>query len=338
MPPTPPRGSPRVEFDLYYGGEAFSAEQPQPFICPCCGKMACTETSLHKYVASEHAETSTEVICPVCAALPVGGPDPATNDCAAHLTLEHRAPRDLDELSGPNMHFTSSSTGGLSTQSSCFPSNRDATEPIAELLSQWSGNCQQLETTRDTSCALTQAHHYNHTIIPTTNTADTERQHTIQNSQCLLTRWQPVQELLPSTFLGEESSSSDEDSTPAADQPCLSDQAPSTDPETLTGIETDQSEPNLGQLLCIQMPFSCSPEEVTGVGRRQALRTWSRQRSRACCRGDRKDTRPCAHGASGGAGHGVFPMVAAVIGKTPGPAHTEPVEEQGMASSRWLLR
>lgn len=90
----------RVEFDLYYGGDAFSAEQPQSFTCPDCGKMAYTETPLHKHVASEHAETSTEVTCPVCAALPGGDPDPATNDCAAHLTLEHTTPRDLDELGG----------------------------------------------------------------------------------------------------------------------------------------------------------------------------------------------------------------------------------------------
>ncbi|KAJ8380922.1 hypothetical protein SKAU_G00017000 [Synaphobranchus kaupii] len=49
-------------------------------------------------------------------------------------------------LGGPrarrsNMHFTSSSTGGLSTsQSSSYsPSNREAMDPIAELLSQLSG-------------------------------------------------------------------------------------------------------------------------------------------------------------------------------------------------------
>lgn len=48
--------------DLYYGGEAFSVEQPQSFTCPYCGKMGYTETSLQEHVASEHAETSTEVV------------------------------------------------------------------------------------------------------------------------------------------------------------------------------------------------------------------------------------------------------------------------------------
>uniref|UniRef100_A0A3B3I2X0 RING-type E3 ubiquitin transferase n=1 Tax=Oryzias latipes TaxID=8090 RepID=A0A3B3I2X0_ORYLA len=102
-------------------------------------------------------------ICPICAALPGGDPNHVTDDFAAHLTLEHRAPRDLDESSGvrhvrrmfhpgrglggprarrSNMHFTSSTTGGLSTsQSSSQSSNysREAMDPIAELLSQLSG-------------------------------------------------------------------------------------------------------------------------------------------------------------------------------------------------------
>ncbi|XP_072310823.1 E3 ubiquitin-protein ligase KCMF1 [Eucyclogobius newberryi] len=154
----------RVDYDLYYGGDTFSVEQPQSFTCPYCGKMGFTETSLQEHVTAEHAETSTEVICPICAALPGGDPNHVTDDFTAHLTLEHRAPRDLDEsssvrhvrrmfhpgrgLGGPrarrtNMHFTSGSTGGLSSsssQSSTYtPSNREAMDPIAELLSQLSG-------------------------------------------------------------------------------------------------------------------------------------------------------------------------------------------------------
>uniref|UniRef100_A0AAQ5Y398 E3 ubiquitin-protein ligase KCMF1 n=1 Tax=Amphiprion ocellaris TaxID=80972 RepID=A0AAQ5Y398_AMPOC len=133
------------------------------FTCPYCGKMGFTETSLQEHVTSEHSETSTEVICPICAALPGGDPNHVTDDFTAHLTLEHRAPRDLISffvrhvrrmfhpgrgLGGPrarrtNMHFTSGSTGGLSSsssQSSTYtPSNREAMDPIAELLSQLSG-------------------------------------------------------------------------------------------------------------------------------------------------------------------------------------------------------
>ncbi|KAM8932229.1 E3 ubiquitin-protein ligase KCMF1 [Lycaon pictus] len=284
----------RVDFDLYYGGEAFSVEQPQSFTCPYCGKMGYTETSLQEHVTSEHAETSTEVICPICAALPGGDPNHVTDDFAAHLTLEHRAPRDLiyDESSGvrhvrrmfhpgrglggprarrSNMHFTSSSTGGLSSsQSSYSPSNREAMDPIAELLSQLSGvrrsaggqlnssgpsasqlqqlqmqlqlerqhaqaARQQLETARNAT-RRTNTSSVTTTITQstaTTNTANTESsQQTIQNSQFLLTRLNDpkmseterqsmeseradrslfVQELLLSTLVREESSSSDED-------------------------------------------------------------------------------------------------------------------------------
>lgn len=49
--------------DLYYGGEAFSVEQPQAFTCPYCGRMGYTEISLQEHVAAEHTETSTEVVC-----------------------------------------------------------------------------------------------------------------------------------------------------------------------------------------------------------------------------------------------------------------------------------
>uniref|UniRef100_A0A452DM41 E3 ubiquitin-protein ligase KCMF1 n=1 Tax=Capra hircus TaxID=9925 RepID=A0A452DM41_CAPHI len=246
----------RVDFDLYYGGEAFSVEQPQSFTCPYCGKMGYTETSLQEHVTSEHAETSTEVICPICAALPGGDPNHVTDDFAAHLTLEHRAPRDL-ESSGVR-------------HSSYSPSNREAMDPIAELLSQLSGvrrsaggqlnssgpsasqlqqlqmqlqlerqhaqaARQQLETARNAT-RRTNTSSVTTTITQstaTTNTANTESsQQTIQNSQFLLTRLNDpkmseterqsmeseradrslfVQELLLSTLVREESSSSDED-------------------------------------------------------------------------------------------------------------------------------
>ncbi|KAJ8262782.1 hypothetical protein COCON_G00152390 [Conger conger] len=138
----------RVDFDLYYGGEAFSVEQPQSFTCPYCGRMGYTETSLQEHVSSEHAETSTEVICPICAALPGVGIvlDLAAQDESSGVRHVRRMFHPGRGLGGPrarrsNMHFTSSSTGGLSTsQSSSYsPSNREAMDPIAELLSQLSG-------------------------------------------------------------------------------------------------------------------------------------------------------------------------------------------------------
>ncbi|XP_064630186.1 E3 ubiquitin-protein ligase KCMF1-like [Lineus longissimus] len=145
----------RTDFDLYYGGEGLTPEQPQSFTCPYCGKMGFTEASLQEHVAAEHADSSVEVVCPVCASLPGGDPNHVTDDFAAHLTIEHRAPRDFDEASGirhmrrvphsgrgvggmrarrSNMHFSSASSAltGLS------PSSRESMDPIAELLSQLS--------------------------------------------------------------------------------------------------------------------------------------------------------------------------------------------------------
>lgn len=147
----------RSDFELYYGNEAITLEQAQSFTCPYCGKMGLTETTLQEHVTSEHSDSSVEVVCPVCAASPGGDPNHVTDDFSAHLTLEHRSPRDLDEAGNvrhlrrmfhpgrglgqrtrrTNMHFTSS--GLSSAQSSSSPSSRETMDPIAELLSQLSG-------------------------------------------------------------------------------------------------------------------------------------------------------------------------------------------------------
>ncbi|KAK6312684.1 hypothetical protein J4Q44_G00160310 [Coregonus suidteri] len=132
----------RVDFDLYYGGEAFSVEQPQAFTCPSCGRMGYTETSLQEHVTAEHTETSSEVICPICAALPGG--DPNHSSGVRHVRRMFHPGRGLggQRARRSNMHFTSSTSGGgTTTQTSTQSSNhnREAMDPIAELLSQLSG-------------------------------------------------------------------------------------------------------------------------------------------------------------------------------------------------------
>ncbi|XP_076460465.1 E3 ubiquitin-protein ligase KCMF1-like isoform X2 [Babylonia areolata] len=146
----------RSDFDMYYGGEALTAEQPQSFTCPFCCKMGFTDTTLQEHVSAEHTDVSNEVVCPVCASLPGGDPNHMTDDLASHLSLDHRSPRDFDEPPGlrhvrriphpgrgggsrtrrGNMHFgLGSSTNTLTGLS---PSGRENMDPIAELLSQLS--------------------------------------------------------------------------------------------------------------------------------------------------------------------------------------------------------
>lgn len=147
----------RSDVDVFFGGEALTAEQPQAFTCPYCSKMGFTEALLQEHVTAEHADTSVEVVCPICAALPGGDPNHVTDDLAAHLTLEHRAPREIDEqhtgirhvrriphpgrgVGGARTRRTSNmpfSSGG-SALTGLSPSGRENMDPIAELLSQLS--------------------------------------------------------------------------------------------------------------------------------------------------------------------------------------------------------
>ncbi|CAD0204802.1 unnamed protein product [Chrysodeixis includens] len=86
----------RSDFDLYYGGEALTLEQPQAYTCPFCNRMGFTDIALMEHVTAEHADTTLAVVCPVCASMPGGEPNFVTDDFAGHLTLEHRTgPRDL---------------------------------------------------------------------------------------------------------------------------------------------------------------------------------------------------------------------------------------------------
>ncbi|CAG2108739.1 unnamed protein product [Medioppia subpectinata] len=120
----------RSDFDIYYGGETVSVEQPQAYTCPFCTRMGFTEATLQEHVTSEHADTNTEVVCPVCAALP-GEPQTAIRGRRApHPT------RGLNSVRARRSQMQFSSNSGLSSLTS---NNRDSMDPIAELLSQLSG-------------------------------------------------------------------------------------------------------------------------------------------------------------------------------------------------------
>nr|CAB3257994.1 E3 ubiquitin-protein ligase KCMF1 [Phallusia mammillata] len=178
----------RNDFELFYGGENTTAESPPSFVCPFCAKLGFTESLLQEHVTKEHADVHTEVVCPVCAALPVGDPNLVTDDLAAHLTMEHRTPRDIDDPVGGRhirrmfypgrglrtrnhrtMHFSGGTMSSSTISSSGVASNnnntggsatsagRDTMDPIAEILSQLSGvrrSAQQLQQTVTTASQL----------------------------------------------------------------------------------------------------------------------------------------------------------------------------------------
>lgn len=58
--------------------------------------MGFTETALQEHVNTDHPDSTTEVICPICATQPDSEPNFVTEDFAGHLSLEHRpTSRDL---------------------------------------------------------------------------------------------------------------------------------------------------------------------------------------------------------------------------------------------------
>ena len=82
----------RSMIEVSYGSGSGSPRQYQSFTCPYCSKKGFSETTLLEHVTAEHSESdsSTEVICPVCASSPGGDPNLKTDDLAEHLTLEHQ--------------------------------------------------------------------------------------------------------------------------------------------------------------------------------------------------------------------------------------------------------
>lgn len=149
----------RADYDLYYGGESLSNDQPQSFACPFCRNLGFTETTLQEHVAAEHSDVGGEVVCPVCAATPSGEPNHMTDDLVNHLTMDHLRRNDFSQeesrlqrrmppsavgRGGAGVgsmasrgrgrgHHAAAAAAGLSAFA------RESVDPIAELLSQLGG-------------------------------------------------------------------------------------------------------------------------------------------------------------------------------------------------------
>lgn len=112
-----------TDFNLYYEGEL--VDQPQSFTCPMCATMGFSLATLREHVSSEHAENTTHVVCPVCAATPGGNPNYMTGDLAVHLTLNHGRNRDpLDDRPSSRRQPRASQAGLLGVIGSTGQSRR----------------------------------------------------------------------------------------------------------------------------------------------------------------------------------------------------------------------
>ena len=123
----------RQDFDFYYQGERFSSDQPQSLTCPFCGEMgfalpfstdssssnsSLSTSDLFHHLQMKHGDDqqSSEVICPICAAMSNGEPNLVTADLVAHIANDHQ----------PTQVQTPSSAGGASNPySRQSSSNRD---------------------------------------------------------------------------------------------------------------------------------------------------------------------------------------------------------------------
>lgn len=86
-----------VVLDLFFGGDSQGSEHVHSFTCPLCGQLGFSEPELREHVTKQHSDSvPQEVICPVCAAHPSGDPNHLTDDLPTHLTVEHRALREME--------------------------------------------------------------------------------------------------------------------------------------------------------------------------------------------------------------------------------------------------
>lgn len=122
----------RQDFELYYHGERCTSDQPQSLTCPFCGEMGLalpflSESSssssnnasqgldLFHHVQMKHSDDSqsSEVICPICAAMANGEPNLMTADLLSHIANDHQqmqvqTPSSAGSTSNPYSRQTSS--------------------------------------------------------------------------------------------------------------------------------------------------------------------------------------------------------------------------------------
>lgn len=100
----------KIDLEMFYGVPNASVDYGEQisFTCPYCGKNGFSESTLCDHLSNTHLNNlqneslPTEVVCPICAALPnracAGDPNHLTEDFQNHLNLEHVTPRNLLDI------------------------------------------------------------------------------------------------------------------------------------------------------------------------------------------------------------------------------------------------
>jgi len=72
------------ETSALYSGDGIDA-----FTCPHCGQYGYKSDELAQHVSTEHNNTRTPVICPICIVLTTNDPNQMVSDLAQHMRIEH---------------------------------------------------------------------------------------------------------------------------------------------------------------------------------------------------------------------------------------------------------
>ncbi|RNA29694.1 E3 ubiquitin- ligase KCMF1 [Brachionus plicatilis] len=102
------------DLELFYGPSTTVTDYGEhiSFTCPYCAKNGFSESSLCDHLSSTHLNNPqneslpTEIVCPICAALPsrcAGDPNHLTEDFLHHLNLEHASTRSLIDIGSDNL-------------------------------------------------------------------------------------------------------------------------------------------------------------------------------------------------------------------------------------------